>query len=65
MDARSQLDALLDLDARHDELLRDLAELDMRIVRVLEEYTRAKRPVVENNDIEPESVAAGPEEVSS
>jgi tetrahydromethanopterin S-methyltransferase subunit G len=34
-------DALLDLDARHDELLRQLDDLDHRVQKVLGEYLPA------------------------
>ncbi len=36
--AQQQLQMLLDLDARHDDLLRRLDELDRRINAVLAEY---------------------------
>lgn len=40
--ARSQLEMLLDLDARHDDLLERLDELDRRVERVLVECTPAR-----------------------
>jgi hypothetical protein len=43
-------DALLDLDARHDELLRQLEELDHRVEKVLAEYLPA-------HDVSRQSVA--------
>lgn len=36
--ATSQLDALVALDALHDDLLRRLDELDLRIAEVLKEH---------------------------
>ena len=42
METRSHLDVLLDLDARHDQLLQQLAELDARINTVLSQYSRGK-----------------------
>jgi hypothetical protein len=57
-------DALLDLDARHDELLRQLAELDQRVERVLAEYLPAQersRQVLEAREsisLEPPAAAA-------
>jgi hypothetical protein len=40
-DPVAPFDALLDLDARHDELLRQLEELDHRVEKVLAEYLPA------------------------
>jgi hypothetical protein len=36
--AQQQLETLLELDARHDDLLQRLDELDRRITTVLAEY---------------------------
>ncbi len=38
----SQLATLLDLDARHDALLRQASDLDRRVERTLTEWTRGK-----------------------
>jgi hypothetical protein len=40
-DPADSFDAILDLDARHDELLRQLEELDHRVEKVLAEYLPA------------------------
>ena len=37
MDTDGQLEALLDLEARHDDLLKRLDELDQRVSQVLDE----------------------------
>lgn len=47
MDAAAQLEALLDLEARHDELLEKLDALDRRVETVLAECLRG-RPEAEN-----------------
>lgn len=39
-----QLQTLLDLDARHDDLLDRLDDLDMRVAKVLSEYTAGRNP---------------------
>ena len=48
-DPLDPFETLLDLDARHDELLRQLEELDHRVEKVLAEYLPAhdasRRPV--------------------
>ena len=36
--ATEQLEKLLDLDARHDELLRQLDELDQRVEQTLKQF---------------------------
>lgn len=46
MDAAAQLQALLDLEARHDELLDRLDELDRRVENVLSECLRSPAPSV-------------------
>lgn len=43
MDAATQLEALLDLEARHDELLERLDELDRRVEKVLAECLRGRQ----------------------
>jgi hypothetical protein len=43
-DPVAPFDALLDLDARHDELLRELEELDHRVQKVLAEYLPVHEP---------------------
>lgn len=44
----SQLDLLVDLESRHDDLLRRLDELDKRVSQVLAEWqpTRPQSPAV-------------------
>ena len=42
--ANSQLTTLLELDARHDDLLHQLAELDQRVSQVLAEYRSGDLP---------------------
>jgi len=44
-DTARQLRTLLDLDARHDELLRQLEVLDERVEKVLAEWTGSREPV--------------------
>lgn len=39
-----QLDILVDLEARHDDLLRRLEELDKRVEKVLAEWQPARKP---------------------
>lgn len=43
--AMQQLQTLLDLDARHDDLLRRLEELDKRVAEVLAECMAPEKPV--------------------
>lgn len=38
------LDILVDLEARHDDLLRRLEELDKRVEKVLAEWQPARKP---------------------
>ncbi len=40
----SQLEALLDLDRRHEELLERLDELDKRVEAVLAEWLAGRQP---------------------
>lgn len=42
MDAAAQLEALLDLEARHEDLLERLDELDQRVEAVLRECLTAR-----------------------
>ncbi len=45
METANPFQALLDLDARHDDLLQRLEDLDKRVARVLAEYQpRAEQP---------------------
>jgi hypothetical protein len=44
--AAQQLQLFLDLDARHDDLLRQLEELDHRVAQVLAEYAPPPEPIV-------------------
>jgi len=45
MDAAiEQLQTLLDLEARHEELLERLAELDQRVAEVLAQYQTPRAP---------------------
>jgi hypothetical protein len=41
-----QLQALVDLDAQHDDLLRQLDELDRRVAQVLAEYSPPPTPQI-------------------
>lgn len=43
-DTANRLDILLDLEARHDDLLRRLEELDKRVEKVLAEWQPPRRP---------------------
>lgn len=45
-DTATRLDVLLDLEARHDDLLRRLEELDKRVEKVLAEWQPARKPEV-------------------
>lgn len=50
-DRNTQLDLLLDLEARHDDLLSRLEELDQRVAKTLAECLLLRQPAVckENN----------------
>ncbi len=41
----SHLEALVELDQRHDELLRRLDDLDKQVEKVLKEWLSARQPV--------------------
>ncbi len=43
------LQLLLDLEARHEDLLRELDDLDKRIVTVLNEHTGNRKPETSDN----------------
>ncbi len=43
-DPAAPFDPLLDLDARHDQLLRQLEDLDRRVQKVLADYAPAHDP---------------------
>ncbi len=49
----NQLRQLLDLDARHDDLLRRLDELDKRVAKTLAEY----QPLGKGIEVTPQSDA--------
>ncbi len=64
IDPVAPFDALLDLDVRHDELLRQLGELDDRVQKVLEEYLPV-HDASSQPSADPEAqLAAGPENIS-
>jgi tetrahydromethanopterin S-methyltransferase subunit G len=42
----AQLETLLDLDRRHDELLERLDELDRRVEKVLAEWLAGRQPIM-------------------
>jgi tetrahydromethanopterin S-methyltransferase subunit G len=44
VDAAAQLETLLDLEARHEDLLQRLDELDRRVEKVLGECLRGRQP---------------------
>ncbi|HEY4759254.1 MAG TPA: hypothetical protein VIH42_01605 [Thermoguttaceae bacterium] len=50
IDRDSQLELLLDLEARHDDLLLRLAELDQRVEKTLAECLVLRQPVVLNEN---------------
>jgi hypothetical protein len=43
-DRNAQLELLLDLETRHDELLSRLEELDKRVAKTLAEYMATRQP---------------------
>ena len=45
-DRNAQLELLMDLDTRHDELLSRLEELDKRVAKTLSEYMATRQPIV-------------------
>lgn len=51
--ARSQLETLLDLEARHDDLLQRLDDLDKQVEQVLAENLPAATPENGNGPIDP------------
>jgi hypothetical protein len=58
-DQTGHLEALLELEARHDDLLHRLAELDKRVEQVLARYTGGHRASTECG----QSVTDGPPSV--
>jgi hypothetical protein len=64
IDDAAPFDALLDLDTRHDELLRQLEELDHRVQKVLAEYLPEHDPSLQSSanpdviSLEPPAAAA-------
>lgn len=56
-DTANRLDILLDLEARHDDLLRRLEELDKRVEKVLAEWQPARKPSEGMGIVGPAAVA--------
>jgi hypothetical protein len=45
-DRNAQIELILDLESRHDELLTRLEELDKRVAKTLAEYMASRQPAV-------------------
>jgi hypothetical protein len=44
-DRKAQLELLLDLETRQDDLLLRLEDLDKRVAKTLAEYTASRQPI--------------------
>jgi hypothetical protein len=49
-DCNTQLELLLDLEARHDELLSRLEELDLRVAKTLAECLVLRQPATSSEN---------------